>query len=94
MDWIKEKAAKAAETEGGQLAPATVRVSSVSLQCIRVGGPTEVGKILAKAGGGCVVVNAVEERDLEVWKSRITAVTNNLFRSTVVLAIIRTSFVN
>ncbi len=94
VDWVKEKAVKAAETEGGQLAPATLRVSSVSLQHLRVGGPAEVGKILAEAGGGCVVVNAVEERDLEVWKSRITAVTNNLFRSTVVLAIIRTSFVN
>lgn len=75
VDWIKEKAAKAAETEGEQVAPATARVSSVSLQHLRVGGPAEVGKILAEAGGGCVVVNAVEERDLQVWKSRIREAT-------------------
>ena len=71
VDWIHEKTAAAAAAKGGKVAPATARVSSVSLHQLREGGPVEVGKHLAEARGGCVVVNAVEERDLEVWASPI-----------------------
>lgn len=64
VDWIGEKSAGA----GGEIheAAATEKVTSVSLQDLREGGPAAVRKRLAEAKGGCVVVNAVEERDLQV----------------------------
>lgn len=71
VDWIGEKAAAAA-AEGGQengntaAAVSTDRVVSVSLSDLREGGPMAVRRRLAEAKGGCVVVNAVEERDLQV----------------------------
>lgn len=64
VDWIREKSAGAV---GGLQEPAaTERVTSVSLEDLREGGPAAVRKRLAEANGGCVVVNAVEERDLQV----------------------------
>lgn len=76
VDWIGEKAA-AAVAEGGPehgvsaaaAAAATDRVVSVSLRDLREGGPTVVRQRLKEAKGGCVVVNAVEERDLQVRKA-------------------------
>lgn len=64
VDWVGEKSAGA----GGELQKpaATVHVTSVSLLDLREGGPAAVRKRLAEANGGCVVVNAVEERDLQV----------------------------
>lgn len=68
IDWIGEKAAAAA-IEGQEQPPAaTARVISVSLTDLREGGPKVVRERLAEANGGCVVVNAVEERDLQVRK--------------------------
>ena len=78
MDWIREKTA-AAVAEGGPehgvtAAAAAVadRVVSVSLSDLREGGPTTVRQRLAEAKGGCVVVNAVEERDLQVSRAQQT----------------------
>lgn len=73
VDWIGEKAA-AAVAEGGPergvtaaaAAAVTERVVSVSLSDLREGGPKAVRQRLVEAEGGCVVVNAVEERDLQV----------------------------
>ena len=64
VDWIGEKSAVA----GGEIEKpeATEHVTSVSLEDLRKGGPAAVRKRLAEAKGGCVVVNAVEERDLQV----------------------------
>lgn len=64
VDWIGEKSAGA--VGGLQKPAATERVTSVSLEDLREGGPAAVRKRLAEAKGGCVVVNAVEERDLQV----------------------------
>lgn len=73
VDWIHEKAAAAGggSAEGGleQRSPppaATEHVVSVSLTDLREGGPSAVRKRLVEAQGGCVVVNAIEERDLQV----------------------------
>lgn len=68
VDWIGEKAAVGAAMEGGQGQPpaATERVVSISLTDLREGGPKVVRERLAEADGGCVVVNAVEGRDLQV----------------------------
>lgn len=63
--------------EGGRenigIAPSTAamtdRVVSVSLSDLREGGPTAVRQRLNEARGGCVVVNAVEERDLQVSRA-------------------------
>lgn len=72
VDWIHEKAAAGEEsTEEGreQRKPppaATERVVSVSLTDLREGGPSVVRERLVEAKGGCVVVNAIEERDLQV----------------------------
>lgn len=70
VDWIREKAATAATEEEGQEQPpaATGKVVSVSLRDLREGGPKVVRERLVEADGGCVVVNAVEERDLQVRK--------------------------
>lgn len=69
VDWIREKAAAAAIDEGHEQPPAaTGMVVSVSLMDLREGGPKVVRERLAEADGGCVVVNAVEERDLQVRK--------------------------
>lgn len=64
VEWIEEKSVGV----GGELQRpvATERVTSVSLEDLREGGPAAVRKRLAEANGGCVVVNAVEERDLQV----------------------------
>lgn len=64
IDWIGEKSAGAV----GELQKpaATERVTSISLEDLREGGPAAVRKRLTDANGGCVVVNAVEERDLQV----------------------------
>lgn len=71
VDWIREKAAAAAAVEGGQNKPAaaTEQVVSVSLEDLREGGPKVVRQRLTEAKGGCVVVNAVEERDLQVRRA-------------------------
>ena len=68
--WIREKAGAAA-IEDGQENPAgaTERVVSVSLTDLREGGPKVVRQRLTEANGGCVVVNAVEERDLQVRRA-------------------------
>lgn len=63
VEWIREKSATSGE---GELVTATERVVSISLQDLREGGPVTVRKRLTEARGGCVVVNAVEERDLQV----------------------------
>lgn len=76
VDWVKEKAAAEGlglRAGGGRdLAAVTEHVTSVSLQDLREGGPAAVRKRLAEARGGCVVVNALEERDLQVsgYRSR------------------------
>ncbi|CAN0312123.1 unnamed protein product, partial [Hapterophycus canaliculatus] len=73
VDWIHEKAAAGeAATEGGREQrsrppAATERIVSVSLTDLRQGGPAAVRERLAEAQGGCVVVNAIEERDLQVF---------------------------
>lgn len=68
VEWIREKSA--GRTDGGKaLHAATERVTSVTLQDLRVGGPDTVRERLAEARGGCVVVNAVEERDLQVCRA-------------------------
>lgn len=41
----------------------------MSLSDLREGGPAAVRQRLAEAKGGCVVVNAVEERDLQVRRA-------------------------
>ncbi|CAM9600896.1 unnamed protein product, partial [Ectocarpus sp. 12 AP-2014] len=69
VDWIREKASVAEADEGRWRQPpaATERVVSVSLRDLREGGPPVVRERLGEAKGGCVVVNAVEERDLQVF---------------------------
>lgn len=63
VEWIREKSARG----GGEGLPAaTERVTSVTLRDLRLGGPDAVRERLVEAKGGCVVVNAVEERDLQV----------------------------
>ncbi|CAM9268446.1 unnamed protein product [Choristocarpus tenellus] len=46
---------------------AGVSITSVSLEDLRQGGPDAVRARLRGARGGCVIVNAVEERDLQVF---------------------------
>eukprot|EP00903_Cladosiphon_okamuranus_P010731 g10143.t1 len=73
VDWIREKAAVAVADGGPEhgvtaaAAAVTDRVVSVSLSELREGGPAAVRQRLAEAKGGCVIVNAVEERDLQVF---------------------------
>ncbi len=69
VDWIREKAAAAVEDGQKTSAAATEKVVSVSLGDLREGGPKVVRERLTEAKGGCVVVNAVEERDLQVRKA-------------------------
>jgi uncharacterized protein YgbK (DUF1537 family) len=54
-----------AEKSGGTIGPG--EVASITLDDIRLGGPARVAEVLAGvAGGGFVIVNAVEYADLEV----------------------------
>jgi len=62
-DWIEEKT-------GGRVKPGDVAL--LSLDLIRLGGPDSVYKFLMNIQGGKVlVVNAVEDRDLEVFVSAL-----------------------
>lgn len=63
VHWIKEKCAG---VDDGHASIVTEKVTSISLHDLREGGPAAVRARLANARGGCVVVNAVERRDLEV----------------------------
>ena len=62
-DWIEEKT-------GGRVKPGDV--ASLSLDILRLGGPDKVYECLMKTQGGKVlIVNAVEDRDLEVFVSAL-----------------------
>lgn len=74
VHWIREKSQaavasgiygedKAAEAEGLERAKSVV---SISLQDLRVGGAGVVRERLNEGREGCVVVNAIEHRDLQV----------------------------
>ncbi|MFN0027635.1 MAG: four-carbon acid sugar kinase family protein [Acidimicrobiales bacterium] len=64
-DWVAEKTA-------GRIAAAEVTV--FALQHIRAGGPTALAAaLLARPAGGCVVFDAVHERDVEVVVAALLA---------------------
>ncbi|CAM9369804.1 unnamed protein product, partial [Discosporangium mesarthrocarpum] len=76
--WVREKWALGAGAGAGlgvgvipgdQSMPGHMPITSVSLEDLRVGGTEAVRGRLREAGGGYVIVNAVEERDLQVFVS-------------------------
>lgn len=79
VEWIREKSA--AEGRGQELPAATEHIVSVSLRDLRGGGPAVVRKRLKEARGGCVVVNAVDERDLQVgcWHAHSSVIVPRAF---------------
>lgn len=63
-DWTRDELGGLVKVEGQRAND--VKVTSVSIGDLRKGGPAVVRERLKEAKGGCVVVNAVEERDLQV----------------------------
>lgn len=72
VDWLREKAAGFGASvsddnaDGSRVEERVKSVVSVSLEDLRKGGPAAVRARLREAQGGCVIVNSVDQRDLQV----------------------------